>query len=289
MTSYSVVSSRNSMLGEGPVWDAGSGALYAVDAVESLLFKYESGSPEVVWQLPFRPGSFALRTGTRGLIMAHRDGVATLTPGNPDYASIKVPDIDFRKEQLNDGKCDRLGRFWFGSMDREIRSPIGGLFCVSPELKVKRVDNGIVLSNGIAWSPDDRTMYFCDSRRQIFAYDYEIGTGTPANRRVFKDFRDRPGVPDGCTVDAAGGLWVAEVGAGRVVRFSADGTETDRITTPFSKPTSVMFGGPSLNPLFITSMRQGISDPDLQTQVHAGATIAVECRVRGISEPRFAG
>jgi L-arabinonolactonase len=158
-------------------------------------------------------------------------------------------------------------------MDFNIRDAVGALYRVDPDLGVHRMDVGITLSNGIAWSPDDRTMYYCDSRPgRIYAYDYDLATGTIGNRRLFVDFKGRKGRPDGCTVDAEGGLWVAEISASQVVRFDPSGKEEFALRLPVSRPTSVMFGGSDLRTLFITSMKHGLSAEELAREPQAAAS-----------------
>ena len=191
---------------------------------------------------------------------------------------------------FNDGKCDRRGRFWTGTMDRETHRPLGALYRVDTDFSVHRMDGGVTLSNGMGWSPDDRTMYYCDSRPGVVhAYDYDIATGGIANKRLFIDFRERGGHPDGCTVDAEGGLWIAEIGAGRVVRFDPSGREVATVKLPVTRPTSVAFGGPGLRTLFVTSMRLGLTEAETAAQPDAGCIFAAEPGMAGLPEPRFAG
>lgn len=281
-------SAYRSVLGEGPVWDVETQTLFTLDCMSRVMYGRTADGPEVDYRLPRTPGSFALRRGG-GMLMAYRRGLALIDVATGSLQDVPAP-IDFATEIFNDGKCDRRGRFWAGTMDRDVKQPVGGLFRVEPDLTVTRMDTGITLANGIAWSPNDKTMYFCDSRPgHIWAYDFDIETGTVANRRMQVDFASRAGRPDGCTVDAEGGLWVAEISAGQVVRFAPDGTETAVLKCPVSRPTSVMFGGPDLRTLFVTSMRHGLDEQALAGEVLAGATVALDPGVAGLPEPRFAG
>lgn len=278
------------VLGEGPVWDQDTGRLHSLDCMSRRMTCHAaSGTLVAQWQLPRTPGSYALRE-RGGLLMAYRRGLALVELEPATLRDVPTPEIDFGREIFNDGKCDRRGRFWVGTMDRELAGPVGALYRVDPDLSVTRMDGGVTLSNGIAWSPDDRTMYFCDSRPgRIWAYDYDIETGSIANRRLFADFAGRRGRPDGCTIDSEGGLWVAEINAGQVVRFGPDGTVSAVIETPVSKPTSVAFGGSGLRTLFVTSMKYGLSDDELARQPHAGCVLGFDVGVAGLPEPRFAG
>lgn len=282
-------STYRSVLGEGPLWDPVSQSLFTLDCMSRTMHQTHGGA-EAAWTLPRTPGSFALREGRDGMLMAYRRGLALIDPATGALEDIPTPHIDFGNEVFNDGKCDRRGRFWVGTMDRAITGPVGGLYRVDPDRTVHKMDGGITLANGIAWSPDDRTLYFCDSRPGlVWAYDYDAGAGSIANRRLHIDFTQRAGRPDGCTVDAEGGLWIAEITAGQVVRFAPDGTEWAAAKTPMSKPTSVMFGGTELRTLYVTSMQHGLSDDELAREPMAGATVALDVGVAGLPEPRFAG
>lgn len=284
-------STTRNVLGEGPVWDVETQSLFTLDCMSRKMYRHKTGEEaQEEWALPRTPGSFALRQGRGGMLMAYRRGLALIDAATGALEDITTPDIDFEIEIFNDGKCDRRGRFWIGTMDRQIAQPVGHLYRVDPDLTVHAMDGGITLANGIAWSPDNRTMYFCDSRPgHIWAYDYDISAGTVTNRRMFVDFATRSGRPDGCTVDADGGLWVAEISAGQIVRFAPDGTEAATLRTPMSKPTSVMFGGPDLRTLFVTSMRYGLNEAALADEPQAGCTITVRPGVAGLPEPRFGG
>ena len=152
------------------------------------------------------------------------------------------------------------------------------------------MDEGFVISNGRAWSPDDKTMYHTDSvPGRIDAYDFDLAAGTLSNRRVLIDYAGKGCRPDGCTVDAQGCLWVAEVEGWRVARYRPDGTLDSQIALPFRKPSSVMFGGDDLRTLFITSVTAGLSEQELAQQPNAGMLMAVDVGVAGLPEPRFAG
>ncbi len=286
----SYCSAYRSVLGEGPLWDTQAYQLFTLDCMSRKMYGYTPvNGVEQEWALPRTPGSFALRQ-SGGMIMAYRRGLALIDVATGALEDVATPAIDFTKEIFNDGKCDRRGRFWVGTMDREVAKPVGHLYRVDPDLTVHTMDSGITLANGMAWSPDDRTLYFCDSRPgHIWSYDYDIDNGTIANRRMFVDFGARKGRPDGCTVDSEGYLWVAEISAGQVVRFAPDGREAAVIKTPMTRPTSVMFGGPDLLTLYVTSMRYGLDDAAAAHEPTAGGTIALCPGVAGLLEPRFAG
>jgi sugar lactone lactonase YvrE len=283
------VSTSRAELGENPLWDAEAGCLYSLDCIDRKLFRHDVRTgAQVAWDLPRMAGSIALcKDGT--LLIAFRRGLALAVPGSSRFDAVEATGVDFSKVVFNDGKCDRRGRFWVGTMHRGFSSPVGGLYRVDPDLSIHCKTRDITLSNGIAWSPDNRTLYHCDTAQAaVWAWDYEIETGEIANRRRLIDWTQRPGRPDGCTVDAEGALWVAAVGASQVVRFLPTGAECARIPVPVTHPTSVMFGGAGLRTLFITSMRHGMSSDDLAGEPLAGAVLAVDTGVAGLPEVRFA-
>jgi sugar lactone lactonase YvrE len=173
------------------------------------------------------------------------------------------------------------------------REATGGLFNLDGRLHCTQVEGGVAVPNSLAWSPDEKTMYFADTEnRLIHAYDFDAQTGRRRPARVFADLRDGPGQPDGATVDAHGCLWGAEVGSGRVVRYAPDGRELMVVQLPVTRVTSLTFGGADLRTLFITTARQKLDDDELRQQPHAGALFAMQgtgrraarCYVRGLDE-----
>ncbi|HMS80795.1 MAG TPA: SMP-30/gluconolactonase/LRE family protein [Burkholderiaceae bacterium] len=275
-------------LGEGPVWCPREQALYWIDGLGRKIHRRDAAGAVRSWPLSKMPGSFALREGG-GALIAMRNGLATFDFGT----GVETPldsGVDHAVERFNDGKCDRRGRFWVGSMDKGLVEPVGAIYRVDPDRRVTRVFPGIVLGNRFAWSPDDRTMYHVDSRPgRVFAYDFDPERGAVSNRRLFLDYAGQPHGPDGCTVDAEGFLWVTEVRAGRVVRYSPDAKPERTVTVPVARPTSVTFGDADLGTLYITSMRMGVAPEELARNPLHGGVFAARPGVTGLPEPRFAG
>jgi len=278
-------------LGGAPVWDTERGVLLSVDCVGRRLFRHTAdGRPTGDWPLPKSPGSYALRRNGAGMLMAYRNGLALIDPEAGRSEEIAAGPVDFAAERFNDGRCDRRGRFWTGTMDRALRDPVGALYRIDPDLSVHRVLGGVTLSNGIAWSSDDRVMYHCDSGPAVVrAYDFDLAAGKVENPRVLIRFAPGEGRPDGCTVDAEGFLWVAAVEAGMVVRFDPAGRRVRELRLPVSRPTSLAFGGDGLRTLFVTSMRHGMTEGELAHEPLAGAILALDAGVAGLPETRFAG
>lgn len=234
------------------------------------------------------PGSIALR-GDEAILVAFRIGLAIVSLDTGQETKLATT-IDYGVERFNDGKCDRRGRFFAGTMDKTMKDAIGSLYRVGTDRSVTRMAGGIRLSNGIAWSPDNRTMYHCDSRPgYVYAYDYDIESGTPSNRRVHIDLSSAGYHPDGCTVDAEGFLWLAEVNSSRVGRYAPDGRRVSGIDLPTKRVSSVMFGGASLDTLFITTMHYNLTPEEHAAQPLAGRLFIAQPGVRGLPEPYYAG
>ena len=290
-------------LGEGPVWDVEEQRLYWVDGTGRRVGKPSiwrldpaSGRTEH-WSLDHDVGAMALRRGG-GAVLALDDGFYFFDFDTGRLDPIALVDADQPRTRLNDGKCDRRGRFFAGGMDDKEELKICGLWRLDPDLSVTKVDDGIICSNGPCWSPDDRTFYFADSfQGEFWAYDYDIAHGTLSNKRTFASFAADGGVADGSTVDAEGCMWNAQIISGDLVRYAPDGTVERRIGMPVRNITSVMFGGPALDELYVTSMAR-VKHPavhdhfrrESKPQFLAGSLFKVTgLGIRGVPEPRFAG
>jgi sugar lactone lactonase YvrE len=290
-------------LGEGPVWDVEEGRLYWVDGTgrrvgKPSIWRLDPKTGQVEhWSLQHDVGAMALRQGG-GAVLALDDGFYFFDFKTAALELIQLIDADQPRTRLNDGKCDRRGRFFAGGMDDKEELKICGLWRLDPDLTVTQVDGGIICSNGPCWSPDDKTFYFADSfQDEFWAYDYAIDTGALSNKRVFATTKDDPGVADGSTVDAEGFLWNAQVIGGELVRYAPDGSVERRIGMPVKNITSVIFGGDRLDELYVTSMAR-VKHPavhdrfavEAQPQFLAGSLFRVSgLGIRGVPEPRFAG
>jgi sugar lactone lactonase YvrE len=276
------------LLGESPVWCERTGRLYWVD----------SRGPAVHWRgpdgaigsiaMPALVGSFALRERS-GAIVALQDGVYRLDLERGTVEPIAEPEPDQPENRFNDGRVDRQGRFWCGTMNDRRRDPTGSLYRIDPDHRWERTMTEIIVPNSLAWSPDGRTMYFADTYRHvIWAFDYDPDGGTPSNRRTLVEVAG-PGRPDGSAVDADGCLWNAEYAGGRLVRYTPNGAVDRVISMPVSNPTSCCFGGPGFDTLFVTSARQRLTPEQLGREPLAGSVFALTPGVAGLPEPRFLG
>ncbi|MGD9603793.1 MAG: SMP-30/gluconolactonase/LRE family protein [Gammaproteobacteria bacterium] len=290
-------------LGEGPVWDDRHGVLYWVDGTGRRV-----GKPSIWcldprtgttrhWRLDHDVGALALREHG-GAVLALDDGFYFFDFDSGKLECITRIDADEPRSRLNDGKCDRRGRFFAGGMDDREELGLCSLWRLDPDLTVTRVDQGIICSNGPCWSPDDRTFYFADTFQQLmWAYDYDVGSGTLSGKREFASTRDDPGFFDGSTVDAEGCVWNALVIGGELIRYTPDGEVDRRIGMPVRNITSLTFGGPDLDEIYVTSMARvrhpAVHDHfarQVKPQFGAGSLFRIRgLGIRGVPEPRFAG
>ncbi|WP_336743096.1 SMP-30/gluconolactonase/LRE family protein [Aureimonas altamirensis] len=278
-------------LGEGPLWDAEQERLYFIDSFDGRVFRTTVDGGEIrAWDVPGKIGSMALRKDGEGAIVSLQQGFHALDFKSGDCDLIHDPEPDRPANRINDGKVDRRGRFFAGSMDTMEEGPFGALYRLDPDFSVHRIDTDIICSNGPCFSPDDKTFYFADTwTGEIWAYDYDIETGTASNRRTFARVdTSKGGAADGSTVDAEGCLWNALVYDGRLVRYTPDGAVDRIVDMPVKKVTSVMFGGPNLDILFVTSMAKPPLPRFPGDGVQRGSLFALhDLGVRGLPEPRF--
>jgi L-arabinonolactonase len=280
------------ILGEGPLWDVEEQRLYWIDSFGCNVFRATADGREIrAWDVPAKIGSMALRR-RGGAVLSLATGFHFLDFQTGETSLIVDPEPDKPNNRINDGKVDRQGRFIAGSMDTMEEGPNGALYRLDPDLSLHTLDTGIIVSNGPCWSPDGATFYFADTwTGEIWAYDYDQSSGSVANRRTFvKVDTSRGGAADGSTVDAEGHVWNALVYDGRIVRYAPDGSVDRIIEMPVRKVTSVMFGGPDLDILYVTSMAKPPLPRFPGDGVQRGSLFAIHgLGVRGIPEPRFAG
>lgn len=279
-------------LGEGPLWDLQEQRLYWIDSADGRVFRATAQGNELrAWQVPQKIGSMALRK-SGGAIVSLARGLHTLDFESGDVQLITDPEPELLNNRLNDGKVDAQGRFVFGSMDTLEEGPNGALYCLDSDMSVRKLDDRIIVSNGPCWSPDGRIFYFSDTwSGDIWAYDYDQKTGNISNKRVFttlqgQQFRSS----DGSTVDEEGCLWNAQVYEGILVRYNPDGSVERTIPMPVKNVTSVMFGGPDLDVLYVTCMSKPPLPRFPKDSVLGGSVFAITgLGIRGLPEHRFAG
>lgn len=279
-------------LGECPLWSAAESRLYWIDIDARLVHRYDPASGlDELRSVPGRPGSIALTGQPDRLLVAleHRLGILDWMSGAwRDWLDLEPQATGNR---LNDGRCDPAGRFWVGSMfDPAAAGRFTGLLHrVEADGSSEVVRTGVGVANGLAFSPDGRTMYFADTPREtVWAYDYDVDSGEATNERVFLDFGPLPGRPDGAAVDEDGCYWIACIRGSALLRTTPAGAIDRRIELPVAKPTMAAFGGDDRTTLFITTIGGGGSHPVDPTQPDAGGLFALAAGVRGLAEPHLA-
>lgn len=280
-------------VGESPVWDQRDQRLYWVDIDGATIHRLRGDGGIDSWQLPEKVGCIAPHAGG-GWIAAMQATIRHVhlhDGGRFDDQVLARVRHATDPMRFNDGRCDRQGRFWAGTMfeDTQAGNTSGRLYRYTDAkgLSFSGID-GLVVTNGLAWSPDGRTMYLADAwrgSRLIWAFDYDTATGTAANRRVFVDMHEHVGRPDGAAVDAEGCYWICSADGGCVLRFDPSARLVGRIDVPVKKPTMAAFGGPQLDTLYITSIRP--RNIDLSDQPLAGGLFVVRPGVTGLAEPAF--
>jgi sugar lactone lactonase YvrE len=282
-------------VGESPLWSAAEQALWWVDIDGQRLHRYDWNTQRsATWPTHERCGCIALHAGG-GLLAAMETGLFHLQPrlqphsGGTLAAECIAPVRHAAPGmRFNDGRCDRAGRFYAGTKVRDmaLAAPQGVLYRCDGARLTPLVD-GLVTPNGLAFSPDNRTMYLSDSHpgvQRVWAFDLDAA-GTPSRRRLFVDMNALPGRPDGAAVDAEGGYWVCANDAGLVHRFTPDGRLDRSIAVPVAKPTMCSFGGPDLQSLFITSLQRAQAAPGEEPL--AGALFVTRPGATGIAEVPF--
>lgn len=276
--------------GENPMWDVARQVLHYIDNSGMKVHTYDPASgtsrtldmPAVITTLVLRQGG--------GAVVTLRTGIHFLDLESGELELIH-PLPDPPPHVYNDGKVDSRGRFVIGASTANFANPApdGGLFRLDPDRTLTRLDSGIHFSNSPCWSPDGSTFYFSDSwLKTTYAYDYDAETGSVSNRRPFVDTSELGGLPDGATVDAEGLYWVAVYGSGKIAAYRPDGSLAQIIDMPVKLVSSVMFGGPDLDRLFVTTIEQGaLGEP---VEDGAGSLYVIDgLAANGLPEHHFAG
>ena len=292
--SLEVVATTTNAVGESPLWHAGEGAVYWTDIPAKALHRLDvSTGAHTRYDVDAMVGCLAV-ADDGGLIAATQRGVARVKRDGDRASLTPVEDVAYPRDGMraNDGRCDRQGRFWFGTMlmDMSAAAPVGALYrhTAARGLEGPLVD-GLVVQNGLAWSPDGRTMYLSDSHasvRLVWAYDFDPDDGMPSRRRPFVDMNAHRGRPDGAAIDAEGAYWTCGNDGAAIHRFAPDGSLVASYALPVSKPSMAAFGGADLDWLFVTSIRPPA--PRDAAEPLAGSLMAFRPGVHGLPETPYA-
>lgn len=291
MTDVACVVRSRDALGESVIWCHRTRKVWWLDILKPCLQSFDpaSGAHEV-YPLPGdNCGCVALRASS-GFVLAMDSGLHGFDPETQRLEFLSDPEPHPPTNRYNDGRCDRRGRFWLGTMDCDIRGPTGSFYRIGPDRSVFRVFDGITVPNSTAFSPDDRTLYFADTPVHIiWAFDFDIAAGMMQNRRVFADLTARKGLPDGSCIDAGGFLWNAEFAGARLTRYAPDGRVDRTVALPVTSPTCCCFGGVSLDTLYVVSSTHRHTAEQRAAEPCSGGLLAIDVGARGLPEAAFGG
>jgi len=293
MTQIDCVVDAKAQLGEGTYWDPQARVLWWIDIYGKAIYRFDpkSGRSER-FEVPEFLGCLAVRE-RGGLVLTLTSGFYFFDPGTGKLQAIADPESDLDNTRFNDGKTDRQGRFWSGSMFEAPGTParrIAALYRLDPDLSVHKMVDGIGCSNGLAWSPDSRTMYFTDSHGPIvWAWDFDPATAEIANRRTYVDLSFLNGIGDGATVDVEGCYWLTIPFKGKVLRFDPAGKLMRTIDMPTDLPTCCEFGNDDLDVLYVTSAILRRQPGQLAGQRNPGGLFALDVGVKGLPLVPFKG
>ena len=280
-------------LGEGPLWDEASQAIYWLDIEQGQIHAFSAQTKAFntidVYQ---RIGCIAFRERSNEFIAGLQNGFATIDRSNGAVTIVADPEKHLTGNRFNDGKCDPAGRFWAGTMSLNEETGAGNLYVLDYDRTVKKKMEGVTISNGMAWNADKTIFYYIDTpTKMITSWNYNNDSGDITNKRTIFSIADAEGYPDGMTIDNEGMLWVAHWGGWQVSRWDpASGTKLLSISLPVSRVTSCTFGGRNLDDLYITTAKTGMSENDLQREPHAGKLFVVRnCGYRGLPPVSYRG
>lgn len=280
----------HNLLGEGVQWNAQDKSFWWTDILSKKLFSYQlAGQSLKQWDLPERLGCFAFSDNRSEILAAFESGFAwyCLESGRCEW--IAKPEAHWQGNRLNDGRCDRQGRFWVGSIVEQQNHPSqsAGLFCLDGDFKISQHLSGLKISNALCWNRDSSKMYHADSpTHALRVYDVDSKTGRLGSAKVFA--QTEIGVePDGACVDADDYVWNAQWGGSRVVRYAPDGEKDFVLSLPVSQATCVAFGSDDYSILAVTSARIGLSEEALRAQPDAGNLFIFKTEFTGLPESRF--
>jgi sugar lactone lactonase YvrE len=285
-----VVDARNTT-GESPLWSAREQVLYWVDIPQGCIYRWNPATGEQrTWRVPAAVGSIGLRE-RGGMVLAMKTGFHLFDLDSGELTFVCHPEPGIPTNRLNDGKVSPEGRFWAGTMDdRPEKEPVGSLYRLDVDGRCTRMAGDVKVSNGLAWSPDGRTMYHSDSRgNAIFRYDYDPHTGAIGEREVFVRLQPEWGRPDGGATDEEGCYWSCGVSGGRLNRFSPAGALIAYVEMPVTHPTMPCFGGPDGRTLYVTSLRENFTEAQIAETPQAGSVFMLEPGVAGAPAALYKG
>ena len=284
MSAPQLVQGANAILGEGPSWDSERGLLYWIDIERPAIFRFDPARGQTGhWPMPRAVGCVVPTRSAERLLFADSEGFGFLDVRTGGITRITHVSQEAPGNRFNDGKVDRAGRLWAGTIDAQCVRPTGNLYRLDVDGEAHHMASRFICSNGLGWSPDNSKMYFTDSIvRTVWVYDFDLDSGLLGTRHVFAKLSDDDGVPDGLTVDSEGYVWSAIWDGWRLIRYAPDGSIDTEVRMPVQRPSSCMFGGPDLRTLYITSACVELSWSALQSGPIAGGLFSLTCVTPGL-------
>ena len=277
---FDLFSDYSCELGEGPFWDSKRSRLHWVDIIgKKIISQNLDGSNIHALEVDGNPGCVVLSDD--GTMVAGVDNQISSLDGGGNLLKVLADTKEGSGLRFNDGKCDPSGRFWVGSMDRKEKNKIGSLYSWNSIEGLVNREQGVTVSNGMGWSPDNSLFYYIDSpTREVSVYDFDLSTGSINNKRRFISFSEEDGFPDGMTIDNEGRLWIAFWGGSKIMCVNPDSKAIEEVVSfPVSKITSCAFGGKKMDQLFITSAKVQVNE---KNEPMAGKTFVVSLGVKGL-------
>ncbi len=271
-------------LGEGPLWIDERKSCFWVDIEKGILYEYNWLQKNVrSWKFDYRV-TLVLPGNNDQLILGLNRSVARFNPESEQLEWLVDLENELVENRCNDGSCDSRGRLWIGTMDRGFKANCGSLYCIDLQLFVQKKFDKVTISNGLAWSLDNRRLYYIDSPTQMvksFLFDEESG-----NISFEKNVIHIPvetGTPDGMAIDEEGMLWIAHWGGFGVYRWNPlDGKLIAKIEVPAPNVSSCAFAGENLDHLIITTARQDLTEKDLLKYPGSGDVFYAKTKVKGV-------
>lgn len=273
------LSNNRAVFGEGPLYDHRTNVLHWIDIEGKKIFsKQLKNEKEESVESPDLISSIQLTEKTDELVGTIRHGFYRINLSKGNFELIAEVERDVPTNRFNDGKCDSLGRCWAGTMNLDLVSPTGSLYCLNLDKTVKQKAQGLAISNGLAWSLEEKAMFLIDTPvKKIYRFDFELSSGEISNRNVCIDFQNEEGRPDGMTIDSEGMLWIAHARGGRVSRWDASNArKLSEFTLPVKAVTSLTFGNKDLDTLYVTTAYAPFKEEE------AGFVYAFEPGVKGV-------
>ncbi len=276
-------------LGEGPIWSPQDQALFVVDILDGRFYYLPTSLKRATYYDFDRMISVVLPIEQGGLLVAQEDRIIRFFPEEGDIEEITPFEADLLNNRSNDGKCDSLGRFYIGTMHKQEEEEMGSLYLLNESLEVEKLTGKRTISNGLAWSPDGRTLYYIDSpTRRVVAFDVDFSSGHLSNERVCFPILPERGFPDGMTIDTEGMLWIAHYGGACVARYHPDTGQTlYLVEVPAPHVTSCTFGGPDLDILYITTARKDLTPEEADRFPLAGSVFQATPGFKGLPVDPF--